>query len=186
VSLYGLTKKTKFNQLIKRLSYAEVNAVMMYNSLAQIALEQGYKEISDELKKIANQDAVHAGFYATLNGNYSKDFWELLCTLYEGESNGADFIEKTADELKAEGLTDAADIMKFFAKQGRSNSKNLKKIIEKYKHKEGNFKVIQHSKIVYRCTLCGYKYNGDINFEYDDYVCPICGQHKEMFELVKK
>ena len=37
---------------------------------------------------------------------------------------------------------------------------------------------------VYRCPLCGYKYHGDINFEYDDYVCPICGQHKSMFELL--
>ena len=184
MSLYGLTKKTRFNQIIKKLAYAEVNAMMMYNSLAQIALEQGYKEISDEFKKIANQDAVHAGFYATLNGNYSKDFWELLVTLQQGEQNSSDAIEKTADELTAEGLTDAADIMRFFAKQSRTNSQNLKKLIEKYNHEENNFKVTQNSRIVYRCTLCGYKYNGDINFESDDYVCPICGQHKSMFELI--
>ena len=157
---------------------------MMYNSLAQIALEQGYKEISDEFKKIAHQDAVHAGFYATLNGNYSKDFWELLITLQEGENNTSNWLENFADELTTEGLSDAADIIRFFAKQGRINSKKLKSFIEKYNPDEDKFKVIQNSRIVYRCPLCGYKYNGDINFEYDDYVCPICGQHKSMFELL--
>ena len=183
MSLYGLTKKTKFNQTIKKLANAEANAVMMYNSLAQIAREQGYKEISDEFKKIAKQDAVHAGFYATLNGNYSKNFWELLITLHEGEENGARLIDKAADELKADGFTDAADIMKFFAKQCRTNSQNIKKLIEKYNPEENKVTIFQNSRIIYRCSLCGYKYNGDINFEYDDYVCPICGQPKDMFEL---
>lgn len=186
MSLYGLTSKTKFEPKIKKLAYAESNAVMMYNSLAQISKEQGCHEISAVFKKMANQGAVRAGFYATLNGNYSKDFWELASNLQEGELHGAEVIENFAEELKASGFSDVADIMKFFAKQERTQANVLKKIVEKYKTEENKVNIIQHSSITYRCPACGYNYSGDINFEYDDYVCPICGQHKSMFELVEK
>lgn len=35
----------------------------------------------------------------------------------------------------------------------------------------------------YKCGICGYVYDGDIPFDQlpDDYVCPICGQPKEVF-----
>ena len=35
------------------------------------------------------------------------------------------------------------------------------------------------------CTVCGYVYDGEIPFEElpDDYVCPLCGVGKDMFEL---
>lgn len=184
MSLYGVTKNSKFANKIKNLANSEANAVMMYNSLAQISKEQGYSELSDEFRKMANQGAVRAGFYATLNGNYSKNFWELIIQLQEGEEYGAKLIEKISEGLREDGITDAADIMKFFAKQGRNNSNILKKFIEKYKPAENKVTITQKSNIVYRCPACGYKYFGDINFEYDDYVCPICGQQKNMFESV--
>lgn len=39
-------------------------------------------------------------------------------------------------------------------------------------------------KAKYVCSLCKYEYDGDIPFEElpDDYVCPLCGQGKEIFE----
>lgn len=38
----------------------------------------------------------------------------------------------------------------------------------------------------YVCTVCHYEYDGEIPFEElpDDYVCPICGVGKDMFEAV--
>ncbi len=38
----------------------------------------------------------------------------------------------------------------------------------------------------YVCTVCHYEYDGDVPFEElpDDYVCPICGVGKDMFEAV--
>lgn len=38
----------------------------------------------------------------------------------------------------------------------------------------------------YVCTVCHYEYNGEIPFEElpDDYVCPVCGVGKDMFEAV--
>nr|WP_122012042.1 flavin reductase [Maliibacterium massiliense] len=40
---------------------------------------------------------------------------------------------------------------------------------------------------VYRCTICGYIYDGDIPFEDlpDDYLCPLCKNPKSVFERVK-
>ena len=40
----------------------------------------------------------------------------------------------------------------------------------------------QTADIRYRCTICGYIYEGDITKESDDYKCPICTVPKDMFE----
>lgn len=42
-------------------------------------------------------------------------------------------------------------------------------------------------KTVWRCTVCGYEYDGAIPFEElpDDYICPLCGAAKDMFEKVE-
>ena len=37
------------------------------------------------------------------------------------------------------------------------------------------------SKIGYKCSICGYIYNGDIQNEPDTYICPICKQPKSVF-----
>ncbi len=42
----------------------------------------------------------------------------------------------------------------------------------------------EEPELQYRCTVCGYIYHGDITKEPDDYVCPICGQPKEVFEKI--
>ena len=36
----------------------------------------------------------------------------------------------------------------------------------------------------YKCSICGYVYEGNINKENDDYVCPICKQPKSAFVKV--
>ena len=37
----------------------------------------------------------------------------------------------------------------------------------------------------YVCSVCGYVYDGEVPFEElpEDYVCPICGAGKELFEV---
>ena len=34
----------------------------------------------------------------------------------------------------------------------------------------------------YKCSICGYLYEGDITKEPDDYICPICKQNKSVFK----
>lgn len=40
---------------------------------------------------------------------------------------------------------------------------------------------ITTSGVKYKCSICGYIYEGDINNENDDFVCPICKQPKNVF-----
>ena len=40
----------------------------------------------------------------------------------------------------------------------------------------------QAADVRYRCTICGYIYEGDITKESDDYKCPICTVPKDMFD----
>lgn len=41
----------------------------------------------------------------------------------------------------------------------------------------------KEKKIVYKCSLCGYEYDGETPFEElpEDYCCPLCGAAKDMF-----
>lgn len=43
----------------------------------------------------------------------------------------------------------------------------------------------EDNKVKYVCSVCGYEYSGSIPFEElpDDYICPICGQPKSVFEI---
>ncbi|MEG2544460.1 MAG: [FeFe] hydrogenase, group A [Longicatena sp.] len=41
------------------------------------------------------------------------------------------------------------------------------------------------SNIQYKCSICGYIYEGDITLEGDDYKCPICSVGKDLFELIE-
>jgi len=43
---------------------------------------------------------------------------------------------------------------------------------------------VKTEELAYRCKICGYIYNGDINLEPDSYVCPICRKPKSFFEKI--
>lgn len=40
------------------------------------------------------------------------------------------------------------------------------------------------NKTGYKCSICGYLYEGDIEKENDDFVCPVCKQNKKVFVKV--
>ena len=62
--IYGITKGTDFEKLCEGAAKAEAAGVMMYYALARMAKEQGYpEEVSEKFIEMANQEAVHAGFY---------------------------------------------------------------------------------------------------------------------------
>ena len=125
--IYGLTKGTDFEKLCDGAAKAEAAGVMTYYALARMAKEQGYpEEVSQTFIEMANQEAVHAGFYATLNGKYNVDIWQIAENFAAGE-------EQFAQAFRAAGMNEAADEMEIFAKQEGHHGATLRTMIEKYK-----------------------------------------------------
>jgi len=177
-SLHGLTKGTELEKAVEALALGEAKGVMMYYALARLAKEQGLNEVAAELIESANQEAVHSGFYAVLNGKYPKDFWSLMAGAQKAETAGEASIKALADKVRAAGFAAAADEMEIFAKQEGHHGVVLGKILEKYGPKKVE---PAEGKKVYVCTICGYEYEGDELP--DDFVCPICGQPKSVFKV---
>lgn len=179
MSLNGITKGTEFESMMKSLMQAEANGVMMYYALAQLAREQGLEDVAEGFIAAANEEAVHAGFYAVLNGKYPSDFWGLVRTVQKAEANGEAKVKAIADKVRAAGFAEAADQMDVFARQEGGHGVRLQAMLDKYQPKKED----TTGKKVYVCPVCGYEYVGDINDEDDSYVCPLCGQPKSAFVL---
>ncbi|MBQ7157186.1 MAG: rubrerythrin [Bacteroidaceae bacterium] len=132
--IYGTTKGTDFEKMCDGAAKAEAAGVMMYYALARMAREQGYpQEVTDTFVEMANQEAVHAGFYATLAGKYNADIWQLAETFATAEEKGEEQVKQFALALRSAGLNEAADEMEVFAKQEGHHGSTLRAMAQKYK-----------------------------------------------------
>ena len=132
--IYGITKGTDFEKLCEGAAKAEAAGVMMYYALARMAKEQGYPdEVSEKFVEMANQEAVHAGFYATLNGKYNADIWQLAEAFAVGEEKGEEQVRQFAQAFRTAGYNEAADEMEVFAKEEGCYGATLRAMIEKYR-----------------------------------------------------
>ena len=131
--IYGLTKGTDFEKLCDGAAKAEAAGVMMYYALARMAKEQGYpEEVSEKFVEMANQEAVHAGFYATLAGKYKADIWQLAETFAAAEEKGEEQVNQFARAFRVAGWNEAADEMEVFARQEGHHGATLRAMVEKY------------------------------------------------------
>lgn len=181
-SLHGILKGTELEAAAKALAQGEANGVMMYYALARLAREQGLEEVAEKFIEAANQEAVHAGFYATLIGKYPQNFWGVVETLRKAETAGEAKIKEFADQVRAAGFAAAADEMEIFAKQEGHHGVLMAEILEKFKPADVEEAKPADAK-VYVCPVCGFEYEGDIDKEPDDWTCPLCGQPKSAFKL---
>ena len=181
MSIYGQAKGTKLEAMMKKMAQAEANGTMMYYALARLAKEQGYDDLVPLFLEAAGQEAVHAGFYAVLGGQYPQDFWGLVKGLQKAETKGEAQVKAMADSVRAAGFAEAADEMELFAKQEGHHGVLMGEILARYPQEEK----AEAPKKVYVCPVCGYEYEGDIYSESDVWVCPICGQPRNVFREVK-
>ena len=177
MSLYGLTKGTPLEKAVGALAQGEANGVMMYYALARLAKEQGLDDVAEILIESANQEAVHAGFYATLNGKYPNDLWKLLETVKNAEYSGKKGVKALADQVRAAGFIEAADQMDIFADQEYHHGEVIEELFKKYNPPKAD----NTGKKIYVCPVCGYEYVGDIDSEPENWNCPLCGQPKSVF-----
>ncbi len=132
--IYGITKGTDFEKLCEGAAKAEAAGVMMYYALARMAKEQGYpEEVSEKFVEMANQETVHAGFYATLNGKYNADIWKLAEAFAAGEEKGEEQVRQFAQAFRTAGYNEAADEMEVFAKEEGHHGATLRALVEKYR-----------------------------------------------------
>ena len=132
--IYGITKGTDFEKLCEGAAKAEAAGVMMYYALARMAKEQGYpEEVSEKFVEMANQEAVHAGFYATLNAKYNADIWKLAEAFAAGEEKGEEQVMQFAQAFRTAGYNEAADEMEVFAKEEGHHGATLRAMVEKYR-----------------------------------------------------
>ncbi len=202
MSIYGATKGTALEEQISNSEQGETNGAMVYQALAVLAREGGFAEEAEIFSEIANMEAMHAGFYAIMNGKFPKDFWSLVKDFQKLEANADARMPETIEKVRALGTPEAikaAEGMEFICAQEAFHGQILKKLIERHEKEAGQCapeekapeqncaepesKPASESKgpKVYVCKICGYEYVGDLDDEPDDYVCPLCHKGKEYF-----
>ena len=133
MSIHGQTRGTQLEPISEMMAKAEANGTMMYYALARLAKEQGLTDVSKTFIEAANQEAVHAGFYATLNAKVPQEFWMLVRGVMAAEYRGDTTVKEMADKYRAAGLTEAADEMEIFAKQEGHHGEMMEALLKKYK-----------------------------------------------------
>ena len=184
MNYFGKTKGTELEKTIAQLAQGEAIGGSMYYALAKIAKEKfGLDEVAKEFIELGNQETNHGAFYAMLNGRYpsdEKEFWQMVRGLSKAEYKGENNIDKLADSLSAIGLDEKSVAqVREFAVQEKHHGEITQAIIEKYSPKTEETAA---PKKVYVCSVCGFEYEGELDDEPDDYICPICGCKKGVFK----
>lgn len=132
--LYGLTKGTDLEKMIKAVATAEANGTKLYYALARIAREQGQpQELADTLEKMADQESNHAGFYAMLNAEVKDDIFAVLEQVKKAEYGAEKTLLPLAEKLRQLGSEDAAKQVEEFAKQETHHGEMIDEIFKEYK-----------------------------------------------------
>lgn len=137
MSVYGLTKGTACEKTMDEVMKAEAAGTMMYYAMARIAEERGLKDVAKKFVAAANQEAVHAGFYAVLNGRIPQDFETILPALKKGEYDGDSQVRAIAEALKNAGLdsnatAEAVQTIETFASQEKSHGDLIQQILNEH------------------------------------------------------
>jgi len=131
MSIYGVTKGTKFEEQIDKNGKGEEQGAGMYAGLAYLAKERGLDELSEILLKIASDEMRHAGIYAVLNGHTNEDILEFLKKIAPVESNAFEKLNQFASQMRGVGLEDAAKQIEAIALDERRHGELLTKIVDK-------------------------------------------------------
>ncbi|MBU3156633.1 rubrerythrin [Clostridium estertheticum] len=131
MSIYGVTKGTKFEEQVDKNGKGEEQGASMYAGLAFLAKERGLDEISEILLKIATDEMCHAGIYEVLNGHTNQDIFELLKKIAPAESNAFEGLNQFAGKVRGIGLEDAAKQIEAIALDERRHGELLKNIVDK-------------------------------------------------------
>ncbi len=137
MSFYGLTKGTACEKTVDEAMKAEAAGTMAYYAMARIAEERGLSDVAKRFIAAANQEAVHAGFYAVLNGRVPQDFEKMLPALKQAEYDGDAQVRAIGEALKNAGLDSAAtaeavECINVFAGQEKGHGDLIQQILNEH------------------------------------------------------
>lgn len=177
-------KGTSLEKIIQGQAQAELAGAGMYFTLARTAQTQGLSEVSAQFMELARQHGQQASFYFTLVGRYpfeEKEFWQFIKGLSKAEEGGERAIIGLSQKLEEAGFADVAQVVKTFAQEHKYHAQVTHQLVEKYAPQE----VKQNHQKRYVCSVCGYEYEGDLDQEPADFICPVCGMPKSVFKNIK-
>ncbi len=132
VNFIGQTKGTEIEELISRGFKGESGAVGIYYGLALVCEEKGLNDIAEGLKKIAADEAKHAGMYAALNGMVADDVIAQINRFFNVEANELKSVTALAEKAGALGLKEANEMIAASYYDEENHVKILKELFEKY------------------------------------------------------
>lgn len=163
---------------------AELAGAGMYFTLARTAKTHGMEEAEKKFLELANQHANQASYYFTLVSRYpfeEKELWVFIKGLSKAEENGERAIFGLSRKLEEEGYADIAQKVKTFAAEHKYHAEVTHALVEKNAPEE----VKKNNKKKYVCSICGYEYEGELGEEPADFICPVCGMPKNVFQEKK-
>lgn len=127
----GVTKGTVVEEDINMNFKGETAEVGLYLAMAKQAQREGYAEIAEVLKRIAQEEADHAARYAELNGKIATTE-ENLRDMLEGEIAANKSKKEAATKAKQNDIDEAHDVFDETSRDEARHAKMLKGLLERY------------------------------------------------------
>lgn len=128
----GATKGTPLEGDVEQNFSGETCEVGLYLAMARQAEREGYPEVAEALRRIAQEEAFHASLYAELNGKISLSTKENIEKMLAGELKANK--GKRASALKAteHNIDPAHDIFDETARDEGRHAQILKGLLKRY------------------------------------------------------
>lgn len=128
----GVTKGTVVEEAVKANFAGENFEVGWYLAAARQAQREGFPEISEVLKTIAWEEALHAARFGELNGEISASTKENLEKALAGEQKSNQMKRETAVKAKQNDIDPAHDFFDEAAKDEARHARALKGMLDRY------------------------------------------------------
>lgn len=128
----GVTKGTQVEDAVAMNFKGETSEVGLYLAMARQSQREGYPEVASSLESIAWDEALHASYYAELNGLISTSTKENLEKMIAGETAANKGKREAAVKAKEANIDHAHDIFDVSSRDEARHAKALEGLLNRY------------------------------------------------------
>lgn len=128
----GEAKGTPLEDAVEANFRGETSEVGLYLAMASRAQGEGYAEVAQVLKTIANEEAAHAAKYAMLNGKISANTKENLEKMLAGERGANKSKMESATRAKTDASAETAEIFAETSRDEARHARMLEGLLKRY------------------------------------------------------